>query len=147
MRILNTILLVLILLVAGGSAYYFFVMNKSATATLQQPAEPIVAAPIFLALDPFTVTIRGDRGSQIFYTEIALRMANTQSHSVLGQYMPEVRNRILAELAQYSASTLQSPEGRTQLANRLKEILSKPYHPQLNSPSISNVLFTAFVIQ
>lgn len=147
MRFLNTILLVLILLVAGGSAYYYFVMNKPAVVQAPQPAQPIVEAPIFLALDPFTVTIRGDRNSQIFYTEITLRLLNTESHTVLGQYKPEVRNRVLAELAQYSASRLQSAEGRTELANRLKEILSAPYHPHLNSPKISNVLFTAFVIQ
>ncbi|MDX3894110.1 flagellar basal body-associated FliL family protein [Pusillimonas sp.] len=150
MRILNTILLVLILLVAsGGAAYYYFTTSGQLApeAQAQEPAKPVVAAPIFLALEPFTVTLRGERGSQILYTEITLRLNETESHTTLVQYMPEVRNRVLAELAQHTASELQTTEGRNALAGRLKRVLSASFHPHLSAPGISSVLFTAFVIQ
>lgn len=150
MRILNTILLVLILIVAGGAAafYYFNTSGRQASsAQALEPVKPAVAAPIFLALDPFTVTIPGDRGSQILYTEITLRLNELDSHTTLVQYMPEVRNRVLAELAQHTASELQTTEGRNLLAARLKKVLSASFHPHLNNPGISSVLFTAFVIQ
>lgn len=150
MRILNTILLVLILFaVAGAGAAYYYLNsgNEQVALANPEPVQPVVAAPIFLALEPFTVTIRGDRGSQILYTEVTLRLNSTQSHTALVQYMPEVRNRVLAEMAQHTASDLQTPEGRDKLATRLKTILTQPFHPQMAAPGISQVLFTAFVIQ
>ena len=148
MRFLNTILLVLILLVVGGgAAYYYLNGNGSPALTSPAVAQPVVAAPIFLTLEPFTVTLQGERNSQILYTEITLRLEDTQSHTQLVQYMPEVRNRVLAELAQHTASELQSNGGRTALAGNLKTLLAAPYHMQMAAPGISSVLFTAFVIQ
>lgn len=154
MRFLNTILLVLILIVAaGGAAYYYFNSNGQINFPMQQPQQeqmaeqPLLAAPIFLALEPFTVTIQGNRGTQILYTEITLRLNDTRSHTGLVQYMPEVRNRVLAELALYSAAELQTSEGRNDLALRLRNVLSEPFHPHVNGASVSSVLFTAFVIQ
>lgn len=151
MRILNTILLVLILFaIAGaGAAYYYLNSGNEQQVSLanSEPMAPVVAAPIFLALEPFTVTIRGERSSQILYTEVTLRLDHTHSHTALVQYMPEVRNRVLAEMAQHTASDLQTPDGRDRLAARLKTILSQQFHPQMAAPSISQVLFTAFVIQ
>lgn len=150
MRIINTILLVLILLVvSGGAAYYYlYVHGQGQPLVTSQPAEqPVVAGPIYLALEPFTVTLQGERNSQILYTELTLRLEDARSHSMLTQYMPEVRNRVLAELAQHSAFDLKSNEGRDALVSRLKTVLATPYHPQMFVPSISSVLFTAFVIQ
>lgn len=149
MRFLNTILLVLILLVVGGGAAYYYLTNTGPAPlpTVQEPAQPIVAAPVFLALEPFTVTLRGDRNSQILYTEITLRLEESKSHTTLVQYMPEVRNRVLGELSQHTASALQTTEGRNELASRLKTILAAPFHPHVPAPGISSVLFTAFVIQ
>ena len=149
MRILNTILLVLILLVAaGGAGYYYFNNNGQAGAQVSYvPEQAIVAAPIFLALEPFTVTIQGNRGTQILYSEITLRLNDSRSHNGLVQYMPEVRDRVLAELARHTAVELQSPEGREELAQRLRNVLSQPFQPHIDGASISSVLFTAFVIQ
>lgn len=148
MRFLNTILLVLILLVVGGGAAYYYLNNNGQIALpAQETAQPVVAAPIFLTLEPFTVTLQGDRNSQILYTEITLRLEDTRSHTQLLQYMPEVRNRVLGELAQHSASNLQTNGGRGEMAHNLKTVLTAPYHLQMASPAISSVLFTAFVIQ
>lgn len=149
MRYLNTLLLVLILIIAGGSAaYYYFNTNQLTFDQAQAtPAQPVYEAPIFMALEPFTVTIQGNRNSRILYTEITLRLNEMDSHSRIAQYMPEVRNRILSELALQSSDELQTAEGRTALIQRLKEIISEPYYPHPNGPNISSVLFTAFVIQ
>ncbi len=148
MRFLNTILLVLILLVVGGGAAYYYLNNNGQLALpTQETEQPVVAAPIFLTLEPFTVTLHGERNSQILYTEITLRLDDTRSHTQLMQYMPEVRNRVLGELAQHSASDLQTNGGRNKMAGSLKTVLAAAYHPQMASPAISSVLFTAFVIQ
>jgi len=42
---------------------------------------------------------------------------------------------------------VQTPNGRTLLAQELTHTLEAPYHPYLSSPRIQNVLFTAFVVQ
>lgn len=148
MRFLNTILLVLILLVVGGGAAYYYLNNNGQIAQpMQAAAQPVVAAPIFLTLEPFTVTLQGERNSQILYTEITLRLDDMPSRTQLLQYMPEVRNRVLGEVAQHTASQLQSNGGRGEMAANLKSVLAVPYHPQTAAPSISSVLFTAFVIQ
>lgn len=150
MQILNTVLLAMVLVVASaGGAYYYFQQSGSgvAEAASPAPASPVVLPnPIFLPLDPFTVTLNGGH-SQILYLEITLRLTDTASQRMLNDYMPEVRNRVLTELSRYSPSQVQTTEGRAQLAESLRQTLSQAYQPQPNGPLISNVLFTAFVIQ
>lgn len=148
-------LLFIVLIVGISLASTFFLLKQFGAsffggvqpAVAAQPQEPIVAKPIFLPLDAFTVTLNEPRSSRILYAEISLRVLNDASRQQLQSYMPEVRSRVLAELARYDAASLQSTEGRSQLTHNLLAALRIPYDTQLNAPAISSVLFTAFVVQ
>ncbi|HWK59886.1 MAG TPA: flagellar basal body-associated FliL family protein [Eoetvoesiella sp.] len=148
-------ILLLAVLVIGISIAGTFILLKqfggplfASAQTAQVPEKPApVPKPIFLPLEPFTVTLNEPQSSRILYTEISLRVLNDESSQQLQTYMPEVRSRVLAELAKFNSTALQTPEGRAQLTQNLINALQAPYDARLTAPSISSVLFTAFVIQ
>lgn len=154
MRFLNTILLVLILVAVctGGALLYFGKIALPSTVQAsdvdkEAAAPPKPPTPIFLALDPFTVTLSDPQLPQILYLEITVRIADQDARTYLLEYMPEVRNRILTELSRYSAARVQDTEGRLALADGLRKAISNPYPPRLAGPEVTSVLFTAFVVQ
>lgn len=116
-------------------------VSRETSQTAQSPE------PIFLELDPFTATIPGEYKNRVLYVAITLRLENEASTRIIERYMPEVRDRTLNLLSQQDAQLLQTPDGRDQLVNRLREVLAAPYIPDPKGPEISDVLFTAFVIQ
>lgn len=146
--------LLLVALVIGASVaatFYFFqhsgvLANTSEGIEDTRPAAPL-PAPIFAPLEPFTVTLRDDRGTRILYVAITLRLVDDASRNMVNEYMPEVRDRVLRLLSVQNPTQVQTPEGRQRLVRDLTELLQRPYMPQPRGPEISSVLFTAFVVQ
>ena len=141
---------ILIVAASVGATLFYFLRAVPAVNAEPRPPASLPAplpGPIFVALEPFTVTLRNENITRILYVAITLRVADEDSRHLLGTYMPEVRNRVLLELSMQSPVAVQTPEGRTQLATNLAKVLEAPYVPQPRGPSISNVLFTAFVVQ
>lgn len=104
--------------------------------------------PIFTNLAPFTVTIsEGGARSRILHVAITLQLLDESSVSLLKEYNPVVRDRILKTLSEQHPAHVQTPEGREQLVDSLIHVLSSPYGGPSTTPRIQNVLFTAFVIQ
>lgn len=132
------------LLLKQFGASMFGGSQAAAPAAVQPPPVP---KPIFLKLDAFTVTLNDPRSNRILYAEISVRVNDEESSHELQTYMPVVRSRLLAEFAKYDSATLQTPEGRAQLTQNLINALKAPYDPRLKAPSVSSVLFTAFVVQ
>lgn len=115
------------------------------TAGETRPAP--IPDPLFSSLEPFTVSLRDDHGSRVLYVGITLRVEDEASRKMLETYMPEVRDRVLATLTQQSTVQIQASNGRESLADQLRNELNQPYRPNPVGPSISKVLFTAFVVQ
>jgi len=124
-------------------------LGDPATAAAAPPSAPIdVPAPIFLDLDPFTTILHDAQGRRrVLYTATTLRLGNDEARTILTEYMPEVRDRILRTLSEQDPITVQTPDGRTRLAQALINTLEAPYHPHLPAPHVYGVLFTAFVVQ
>src|SRR3546814_10327068 len=97
-------------------------------------------SPIYVALDPFTVTLRDNYNRRILYTAITLRVTDQTSSKLLSDYMPEVRSRVLLALSEQNPQTVQTPEGRSALTKSLTTVLEAPYAPNPLGPKISNVL-------
>lgn len=146
---IKTILGVILIVAAsvGATLFYSTRAAPAVNAETRLSAPAPLPGPIFVPLEPFTVTLRNESITRILYVAITLRVADEESRHLLGTYMPEVRNRVLLELSTQSPVAVQTPEGRTQLATNLTKVLEAPYVPQPRGPSISNVLFTAFVVQ
>lgn len=152
------LIVVLVVLIVGSIFGTLFLAKKfdidlglgSVAAADAKPADqPQVppAAPIFVPLDPFTVTLKTETRSRILYTGITVRVENERARTILLDYMPEVRDRILRLLATQNVDYIQTPDGRSALVAALKAELQKPFSPLPSGPQISDVLFTAFVIQ
>lgn len=154
-RLLKLTLLLIVVMGAsiGGT---LLVTNRAgipeiaARASVPEPPasnQPVVAAPIFAELEPFTVTLYGETRSRILYTAITVRLEDDGSRKQLQEYMPEVRDRVLKVLSAQSLSTVQLADGRQALAQAIKTALRQPFAAPLPGPAIADVLFTAFVVQ
>ena len=144
----KTILMAVVVAAASVGATLYYSGNLGlATAAPAEPPAPVIPSPIFVPLQPFTVTLGDSYASRILYVEISLRVLDRASQKVLTDYMPEVRNRVIAELSRQTVDELQQANGREQLSKTLAESLTQPYMPEPASPQIARVLFTAFVIQ
>ena len=166
-RFFQILLLVLVIVAAsvGATLYYTWPAGASLLSLLPKPeaaiaevvaVEEIVSEqptpppvkPIFVRLEPFTVTIsEGNNRTRVLHVAITLSVANNRSSSLLGEYMPMVRDRVLKILSEQHPHYIQTPEGREQLVASLNHSLSQSYDVQSVGPDITHVLFTAFVIQ
>lgn len=146
-------LLTAALIAAGSTAatLYFYdalaIRKASAGESPRPSASAVMPSPIFVELDPFTVTLNNEYKRRILYVGITLRVADEDSASTLTRYMPEVRDRILSQLAQQNADTVQTADGRQHLVQQLRSGISQPYVPEPTGPRVNDVLFTAFVVQ
>ena len=158
LRLLKFILLLIIVIGASVGATMWFTSRDSApgapapASTSEQAAQapaapPVVPAPIFAELDPFTVTLYSETRNRILYTAITLRLGDDASRKQITDYMPEVRDRILKVLSAQQLPLIQTPEGRQALVDALKAALARPFATQLPGPQVADVLFTAFVVQ
>jgi flagellar FliL protein len=147
--LLAVVLAALVAIGSTAATLYFSGRLHPAEASVDaaKPADTALPTPIFVPLEPFTVTLRNQNSRGILYVAITLRVTDEASRHLLGVYMPEVRNRVLLELSTQDPLTVQTPDGRTRLATDLARVLRAPYPPQPEGPKISNVLFTAFVVQ
>lgn len=108
---------------------------------------PVIAAPIFVPLEPFTVTLANDQMERILHTAITLRVADLPSEDRIKSYMPEVRSRILFILSQQPPDTVQQANTRVALAMAISKAISMPFSPMTEPQHITDVLFTDFVVQ
>ena len=159
LRLLKFILLLIVVIGASVGATMWFTSRDStpapagaavageAAAAPAPVAPPVVPAPIFAELDPFTVTLYGETRNRILYTAITLRLGDEASRKQITDYMPEVRDRILKVLSAQQLPVIQTAEGRQALVESLKSGLTTPFAAQLAGPQVTDVLFTAFVVQ
>lgn len=140
-----------ILIVAAsvaGTMFYLNQMDQGFSNASSSTTQAIVLPnPVFSPLDPFTVTLNDNTGGRVLYVAITLRVANEAAHKMIQDYMPEVRDRVLRELAAQQPDQVQTLAGREALVHSLTQVLQQPYLPHATGPQITSVLFTAFVVQ
>lgn len=141
-KILIIGLLVLALAGMGGGGY-FFMQGKSAPAPAQVKAE----APIFFALEPFTVNLQPGGRNRFLHVAVTLKMADAASQAQMTQYLPEVRSRVLNALSNREAESLATPEDKTRLSGEIMQVLSQPFGPNTPQQKIASVMFTTFMLQ
>lgn len=118
------------------------------TTFVAPPAGPIaVPAPIFVPLEPFTVTLQNADTERIMHVGLTLRVSDDQTRTRLEKYMPEVRSRILMVLSSQSPIGVQTQQGKTDMVNAIKQAVNLPFSPLPDGQYVTDVLFTAFVVQ
>ena len=138
-------LLVLITLAACASAgySYWLLQQKANGEQVEQPKPP--AAPIFYALDTFTVNL-GD-ADRVLYIGVTLRLQEEETRQRLSEFLPEVRSRLLLLLSRQDANMLATEDGKLKLIEAIKSTLATPLVAGKNPQVVSDVLYTAFILR
>lgn len=118
------------------------------TTFVAPSATPIaVPAPIFVPIEAFTVTLQNADTERIMHVGLTLRVSDEQTRTRLEKYMPEVRSRILMVLSSQSPTAVQTQQGKTDMVTAIKQAVNRPFSPLPDGQYVTDVLFTAFVVQ
>ena len=135
------------LLAGGGGAAWFFMQPKAGDHKKEVKHEEPAHAPVFLALDTFTVNLQPDPDEKFLQLEISLQVASPEQAELLKTQMPAVRNRLLMLLTSKLASDISTSEGKQQLSDEIIAEVKKPFSKEAKPQEVSGVFFTSFVIQ
>ena len=131
-----------------GQAQQQPAVGAAPTTFVAPPQTPqAVPAPIFIPITPFTVTLQSADRERIVHIAMTLRVADEQSRQRIEKYMPEVRSRVLMLLSAQTPESVQTPQGKVDLANALMKAVNKPFTPLPDGQYVTDVLFTEFVVQ
>ncbi len=135
------------LLLGGAGALWWF-MQGSLPACLQSTSKSAkVSDPIFVPLEPFTVNLQPNGRARFLHIAVTLKVAEAPAQALLVKYLPEVRSRVLAVLANLEADALLLPEEKTRLAGDIQKRLQEPLAPGLAPQALTSVMFTTFMLQ
>jgi flagellar protein FliL len=127
---------------AAGGYYYFYYLNQA-----HAPAAAVPEAPIFVALEPFTVNLQPGGRARFLHVGVTLKVADAKTQALIVQYLPEVRSRVLTVLSNRQADALVAAADKTQLAADLLAALNLPFAANMAPQKIASVMFTAFMLQ
>ncbi|CNI44826.1 flagellar basal body-associated protein FliL [Yersinia frederiksenii] len=149
------LLLMLISIVACALAGYTFYEMKNIKDNVSDSdngkkaaptPEPIM--PLYVPLDTFTVSLKPTPADSdpVLYIGLTLRVKDDSSKLLADQFLPEIRSRLFILLAHQSADRLSTEEGKNQLIEQIKSVVSKPLAPNQNIVA-TDVLFNAFILR
>ena len=127
---------------AAGGYYYFYYLSRPHTPVVEAPA-----APIFVALEPFTVNLLPGGRSRFLHVALTLKVGDAKSQALVAQYLPEVRSRVLTVLSNREGDALVAAADKTKLASDIMAALNQPFAANLPPPKIASVMYTAFMLQ
>lgn len=143
------ILLIVIAVAACAAAGFSWwqLQQKSHQQTAAKDLPP--PAPVFMALDTFTVNLINPDNDpdRVLYIGLTLRLPDEATRKQLTDYLPEVRSRLLMLLSRQEADKLGNEEGKQRLVSEIKEVLSPPLVPGKPKQVVTDVLFTAFILR
>jgi flagellar FliL protein len=143
-KLVVIIALALLMAGAGAGAAWFFTQGKPAAAEHKAAkAEP----PVYVPLEQFTVNLQPETGDQYLQIAFTLQVASDKEGEVFKANMAKVRSRVLLLLSGKKASEISTVEGKRQLATEIVAALKQPFVDKGEPQQISDVLYTAFIIQ
>ena len=159
--ILISVALLLVLGIGGGAAFYLLKGHgaqqtedgdgaaENAQAGKKKDAKE--AAPIYVALDPFTVNLVPENGDQFLQLIIAIEVTDLRVGDRVKMYTPKMRNNVMMLLSGKKATQLITKEGKETLADEIRNLINEILDPgsktQAEEAPIKEVLFTSFIIQ
>ena len=157
--IIVIVAILLVLGVAGGAA---LLVMKNRSTPVDEDGEVIAEtvkpdkkkstkdiAPVYVALDAFTVNLVPETGDQFLQVIMAAEVNNANVGDKLKMYTPKLRNNVMMLLSGKKASELITKEGKETLANEVRHLMNEILEPggdETEGP-VREVLFTSFIIQ
>ncbi len=128
----------------GGGAAWFFTHGKAeGTAHKVAKSEP----PEYVPIESFTVNLQQENGDQYLQIAFTLQVPNQKEGELIKANMAKVRSRVLLLLSGKKASEITTVEGKRQLAKEIIAALKQPFVDKGEPQQVSDVLYTAFIIQ
>ena len=147
-KMLIMIIAVVVLVLGGGGAAWFMLKggDDAEHKTAKKASKPS-AVPVFVALEAFTVNLQPENGDQYLQLQFTLQVSDEKQVEHIKANMARVRSRVLLLLSSKKASEINTPEGKSQLSKELLTTLQAPFVDKGDPQEISDVLYTAFIIQ
>jgi len=139
-------LLALTVLGASATAITYLITNRDRPVVINQAAPAQAPAPIFVNIDPFTVSLTGASYERVLHIALTLKAADERTRERIAQYQPVARSRLLMLLSEQNPETVQTTDGKRQLANEIRHTINQPFEGS-EPQQVIDVLFTAFVVQ
>ena len=144
-KLLGMIIGAVVVLVLGGGVAWYLTSGSSDKPEGAAPAK--VEQPEYIALEPFTVNLQPENGEQYLQVQFTLQVQGPEQAQIIKDNMPKVRNRVLLLLSGKHASEISTVEGKQQLTKEIVATLREPFVAKGKPQDVSDVLFTAFIIQ
>jgi flagellar FliL protein len=141
--------LMLIVMASLAAANVYLLMDKHEPAgAAEKLAVPVMAAPIFVTVTPFTVNLDSERcGAVLLYIGMTIKVSNSETQDYLIEHMPQLRSRLLVLLSGQDAGALITPQGKQALADSIRDMLTTSLSTPQPTLAVDEVLFTEFIVQ
>ena len=135
----------------GGAAWYFLHgkgdQEESSPSKKKKHSAAKAGPPVFVPIDSFTVNLQPENGEQYLQIAFTLQVSNAEEMEAIKLNMPKVRSRLLLLLSGKKASELNTVDGKQQLAAEIVAQVNQPFEEKGPEQDVTDVLFTAFIIQ
>ncbi|EPZ8122860.1 flagellar basal body-associated protein FliL [Yersinia enterocolitica] len=136
---------------AGYTLYEIKNIKENMLADGEKPIaksapEPVV--PLYIPMETFTVSLKPTPtdADRVLHIGLTLRVNDEGSRLLVDKFLPEIRSRLFILLAHQTAEDLSTDEGKKQLIEKIKSVVSKPVAPN-QGVMITDVLFNAFILR
>jgi flagellar FliL protein len=133
-------------LVLAGAGWYFG-MHLPAKKQAEQESEQSVEKrlmkqletkkankpPVFIAMDEFLVNLPGKGGEHYLQTKLVLRTADNTTEKRITDFLPLVRDRVLAVLSSRTVDEMATVEGKDRMAKDIALVINAIIEPQLTA--------------
>ncbi len=137
---------VVLLAGAGGGAAMFLSKKGGDHKEKEHKTEP-AKAPVFLAMEPFTVNLQSENGDKYLQVTMTLQVPDEEMSNLIKLNMPQVRSRLLMLLSSKDSAEILTGEGKAKLIEEIIQQASLPFTPKGEPQKITGVFFTSFVVQ
>jgi flagellar FliL protein len=130
---------------AGGGAAWFYLHGKPQGAAEHKSAK--TEPPEYVPIEAFTVNLQPENGEQFLQIAFTLQVPTQKEGEIIKANMAKVRSRVLLLLSGKKASEISSVEGKQLLATEIIAALKPPFIDKGDTQQVTEVLYTAFIIQ
>ncbi|MBK1649567.1 flagellar basal body-associated FliL family protein [Rhabdochromatium marinum] len=113
-----------------------------------QPLRMMNNYPGYVAMGPYLIVNLADPSVPRFLrVEIDFYVLTADDNSIIQQYDPAVRDKLISLYGGRDMDVLQTPEGREELRKETLEVLRELLTGYADKPAIEDLYFTAFIMQ
>ena len=134
------------MLVLAGAGWYFGIhlpAKKHAEEESEQSVEKRLMKqleskkankpPVFITMDEFLVNLPGKGGEHYLQTKLVLRTADTTTEKRITDFLPLVRDRVLAVLSSRTVDEMATVEGKSRMSKDIALVINAIIEPQLTA--------------